>query len=204
MKTLQKQYYIYVHCRPDGEPFYVGKSYTTKKYRGHGFRFKKNAYYNNVITKYGKETILIYIYECNSEQQSKDYEIWMIAYGKAQGWKLTNLSNGGEGTFGYKHTKTAKDKIRKAFKGIPNPEQSARLKGKPRLDLVGKKHSIEHNKNISRSLLGHVCSKQTKNKIRLANKGQFFSKKHKTKLSTAKKLYWKLKKQAMLSQAVPI
>lgn len=98
---MRKQFYIYVHCRPDGEPFHIGK--------GTGYRItdftNRNTYHKRVVAKYGRKNILIYKLECESEQQAHAFEKWMIAYGRVQSWKLTNLSDGGEGNVGFKHSK---------------------------------------------------------------------------------------------------
>ncbi len=92
-----KQFYIYVQCRPTGEPFYVGCSgYAGRVYRLCG----RSQHYRNIIAKYGACNILTYTYNCESENQAKVYEVWMIAYGRAQGWRLCNQTDGGEGTSG--------------------------------------------------------------------------------------------------------
>lgn len=39
-------------------------------------------------------------------------ECWWIAYGRACDWPLTNATNGGDGTCGYKHTDETKDVLR--------------------------------------------------------------------------------------------
>jgi predicted GIY-YIG superfamily endonuclease len=83
-----------VHCRPSGEPFYVGKGCGNRAYI---LKRRKNPHYNNVVTKYGKENILVFTLSCASEQQAHDNEKWMIAWCKQQNYKLTNLSDGGEG-----------------------------------------------------------------------------------------------------------
>lgn len=40
-----------------------------------------------------------------------DAECWWIAYGRALGWPLTNLTDGGDGVNGYKHSKEARTVI---------------------------------------------------------------------------------------------
>ncbi len=107
-----KQFYIYIHCRPataqhpHGEPFYIGKGHSTKGCRGraHQFYEETNLYYARVVSKHHKDNILIYVWYCKSEKKSLLFEKWMIAWGRAQGYRLTNLTDGGEGVSGYKHT----------------------------------------------------------------------------------------------------
>jgi hypothetical protein len=49
------EHYAYIHCKPDGTPFYVGK--------GSGDRFRvsgaRNPYYRRTVNKYGAKNILI-------------------------------------------------------------------------------------------------------------------------------------------------
>ena len=63
-------------------------------------------------------------------------EMWWIAYGRACEWPLTNITNGGEGTSGWKMTEETRAKIAATRKtrshtykttiGIRNPEAQAR------------------------------------------------------------------------------
>ena len=64
---------------------------------------------------------------------------------------LVNLTDGGEGTFGYRHTEEVKQKLRDLYSGIGNqwygkarPEHGEKLKGKknPCYGRVGKKHPM--------------------------------------------------------------
>lgn len=45
----------------------------------------------------GKEKISIFVRLCESEAQSFEHEIWLIAYGVAHGWPLVNMTDGGDG-----------------------------------------------------------------------------------------------------------
>ena len=60
-------------------------------------------------------------------------EKYWIAYGKAQGWPLTNITEGGGGTVGYRHSTGTRKKIAKA--------------------LSGKRFTAEHRRKISETLL---------------------------------------------------
>src|ERR1019366_7111100 len=92
------QFYTYLHCRPNGEPFYVGK--------GHGVRAKKfskrSDYHKHIVQKHGKENIRIFIFPCDSEQQAFADEIQTIAQLRKEGFNLCNLTDGGEGSTGHK------------------------------------------------------------------------------------------------------
>jgi hypothetical protein len=172
---VRKQFYIYAHCRPDGEPFYVG--YSGNPQRCYEFTARRrNQYYVRVVAKYGKENILIYTRNCVSEQQAHEHEIWMIAWCRVQGFRLTNLTDGGEGASGWKHTTEAKEKNRQAHLGKQNS--------------LGYKHTKEAIAKIKEkaSRSREPCSEVTKEKIRQANIGKpsgMLGKKH-TKKTIAK------------------
>lgn len=164
----------YVHARPDTKDasgiFYVGK--------GMGKRYaqlrNRNAHHKNVVNKYGAENILIGKIECSTEEIAFDLEKGLIKCLRRSGVKLTNMTDGGEGSTGYAPSAETKRKTSKA--------------------LVGIKRSLEFGAKISASKKGHVVSQETKEKLRLAktgiaspNKGRTMSQKQKEKLSDANK-----------------
>lgn len=51
-------------------------------------------------------------------------ERWWIAYGRASGWPLTNLTDGGEGASGYQHTDESRARISRARIGIRFSEET--------------------------------------------------------------------------------
>lgn len=68
------KFYVYVHCKPDGTPFYVGKGNQERiKYIVRG-----NQYHINVVAKYGLENIQVITYPCSSEKEAFSLEIEMI------------------------------------------------------------------------------------------------------------------------------
>jgi hypothetical protein len=148
-------YYVYVYLDPrkpgnynysgltfNHEPFYVGK--------GKGDRFKAHHYechsYNQYkwnkiqkIKKLGLEPIILKIVENLTEKEAFFEE--SITISKIGRSILTNMSNGGEGQSGYKHTEESKRKI---GDGVKNSEKwQAAIK------------SDEHRKKLSNALMGH-------------------------------------------------
>ena len=69
--TDTRQFYTYLHCKPDGYPFYIGKG--TGK-RAHEFR-RRNNRHMKTIAKYGKGNIKVFIFNCNSEKEAFKDEI---------------------------------------------------------------------------------------------------------------------------------
>lgn len=147
-----KQFYIYVHCRPNGEPFYVGKG---SGKRARLFSSNRTLFYKNIVAKYGRENILVYTRNCESEQQAHKHEVWMIVWCRAQGYRLTNMSDGGEGSSGHKVSEEIKQQIALAMVGNTNNKK-------------GRKFSEVHKANISaakKGKSGFKPSQETKNKI---------------------------------------
>ncbi len=95
-----KQFYIYIHSKPNGTPFYVGKGCGGRAYRFN----KRSPHHRNVIRKYGKENIIISVFPCESEEHAFQEEIKMIVRLRKMGYILCNATDGGEGSSGYHHT----------------------------------------------------------------------------------------------------
>jgi len=95
-------HYAYIHARPDTTDlsgvFYVGK--------GAGRRFRpairRNRHHQNVVGKYGAENILVGKVECSSEAIAHELETGLIRCLRRAGVKLVNLTDGGEGSSGYR------------------------------------------------------------------------------------------------------
>ncbi len=82
-----------------------------------------------------------------------------IAHGRAQGWPLTNLTDGGEGQLGLVHTAEAKAKISASLMGRPCPTK-------------GKHPSAETRAKMSASHKGHPVSAETRAKRSATQKGK--------------------------------
>lgn len=136
-----KQYYTYLHCKPDGTPFYVGKgSGRRSKY----FGVQRSEHHRNIVAKYGKENILIYIFPCDSEAQALADEMQQIRQLRADGYDLINISIGGEsGATGAHWTLSEETKAKQGAAKIGNKNG---LFGKSR---TGKINTEEHRAKLS-------------------------------------------------------
>ena len=161
-----KTFYTYLHCKPDGSIFYVGKGMgdraTTKENR--------NRYWKRTENKYGYEVKIIAYWE--TENEAFEHEKQLIAEYKALGIKLVNLTNGGEGSAGYRWTD--EQKVNFDMCGSNN-------------GMFGKKHSDETKRKLSEKAKGRILSNEQKTKISNSLKNRVFSKKHLEKLSEANK-----------------
>lgn len=130
-------FYAYIHCKPDGTPFYVGKGDDTR------VSFKKrhhNRHHMNILNKHGEEKILVGKMECSTEDIAFDLERGLIKRLRKMGVRIVNLTDGGDGTKG----------------AVRSPETRAKMAaGKIGNQWnVGREYSLETRRKKSRSLGG--------------------------------------------------
>jgi len=107
------KYYTYAYLRKDGTPYYIGK--------GSGRRAYNQL--NHMVKTPEEERVLI-LKQNLTEEQANQHEVYMI---DVLGRKdigtgiLRNLTDGGEGISGYRHTEETKKKMRR-----PNSEEHNR------------------------------------------------------------------------------
>ena len=226
-----KQFYTYVHCRPDGTPFYVGKGHGS---RSHHFGVR-NPHHKNIVAKHGKENIVILVFPAESEEQSFVDEIKMIESFRQDGFSLVNMTGGGEGVsnpsqevrtkigaakkgnkywVGRKHSDATKKKIAANGAGNTNkrgkklsPESCKRISA-AKIGTPSSKKGIPLTEDTKRKLseraLGRTLSGETKTKISNALKSRTKTTAHCKNLSIARKEWWARRKQQPLPVAAPL
>jgi len=85
----------YLHCTPDGTPFYVGQG-SWKRAHVRSVTQRRNQYYRDVVKKYGATNILVFVFPCDSRAQAKADEVHHIAQLRAEGYRLANITDGGD------------------------------------------------------------------------------------------------------------
>ena len=157
--------YVYTLTDPrNGMPFYVGK--------GHGkrceFHLDEAKYYTkrkskklNKIRKLmslGMQPIITKVEENVSDAQAIDFECLLIAEMRDIGIPLTNMTDGGDGAKGYKHTEEHLKYVSKLFKGRVVSEETRQKMRKPK--------SEEGRANIAKARLTTTYrpSEETKRK----------------------------------------
>ena len=101
-----EEYYIYIHRKKtNNEVFYIGKG---KGYRAYD-RHHRSDWWKKVVEKHG--FIVEKIVENISEELALLAEIELIDAYKKRGYKLINLTNGGDGISGYKKSEESKKKM---------------------------------------------------------------------------------------------
>lgn len=199
-------FYTYLHCKPDGTPFYVGKGCARRAFHI-GKPYFRNEHHLRVVEKYGRKNILIFVFPCESEEQAFADEIQQIAQLRLEGYVLANATNGGEGASGRVNTEIEKQAKRDWWKAMPEEDKDTlreklRIAQKERHEsetpderrkrsssMIGNKYGVG-NKNH----LGKKHSPETRLKMSLKkigkpahNKGATHSEESKHKMSESHK-----------------
>lgn len=161
-------HYTYIHrCADDiSRIFYVGKG-VNNRYRSHEYR---NKHWHAVVAKHGLFAEKVAAWKTHSE--ALEHEKFLIACFRDMNLQLCNLTNGGDGNAGWKHTPEALAKM------------SVASRGRKLTDEVKAKISLANRGNKSRT--GHKNSDEHKAKIAAIWKGKMLSGEHRRKLSLAK------------------
>jgi len=155
--------YAYIHCRPDGTPFYVGKGTANRVKRTHA----RNKHYGHITNKYGRENILIGSLGCSSDAIAFELEEGMIKCFRRMGVELANYTEGGEG-FIQGHTPWNKGKS-----GCFSDETRAKISAAAKLQMntpeSKARTSALHSGNTYRKGIPHTP--ETIEKVRKAKAG---------------------------------
>lgn len=129
------KYYIYRHVRPDKNvPFYIGRgaNYADRSiYRRSKSLKGRNYIWKSIVAKNNNNYYIDIMYETDYLDEILKKEIEFISlYGKIidNNGTLCNLTNGGDGSLGLKHTEETKNKM--SIKRKNNPIYTERLKSK--------------------------------------------------------------------------
>lgn len=89
-------FYAYLHCTPEGVPFYVGKG---RGRRAYDFKHR-NAHHRSVIRRHGASAIRVILIPAADEAEAFRLEVTGIALLRHLGYRLVNQTEGGEGSSG--------------------------------------------------------------------------------------------------------
>lgn len=158
----EKKFYVYLHSRPDGTPFYVGKGHGN---RAHKFSVR-NPHHKNIVAKYGKNNIIIGKLDCATEQIAFETEKWLIALLKSMGVKLANKTLGGEGSTGLVWTEEGRARISASLKGHKGTPWTEEQRAKFKAATTGRKRTPEQCAKMGRK--GKIVSAETREKLKAA------------------------------------
>lgn len=154
--------FAYVHCKPDGTPFYVGKG----KLRRARYFGERNPYHKAVVEKYGRANLLVGMLGCSTPAIAYQLEEGLIKCLTRMGVRLCNFTSGGEGG------------------KSPTPETRAKL------SAAAKKRGVSEACQLARNAAkrGAVVTPEHREKLRAAAIGRVFSAEHRKNISIAAKL----------------
>ena len=162
---MEYNYKVYAHINKTNGKIYVGITCKSLKQRwGNGKGY--NGHFGRAINKYGWDGFEHELIASGlTEKEAKCFEILLIDKLKTQDEEYGyNLTKGGDGTCGYRHSEESKNKMSDRGKGKKIPEHvkiliSERFKGIA--------FTEEHKLKISIALRGKPKSEKTKFKMKL-------------------------------------
>lgn len=150
---MEKKFYVYVHRRKsDGSIFYVGKGCGRRAWT----KSNRSIYWWNIKKKHGFEVDII-IQEL-SEVCALSMEVATISRVSALGNKICNLTKGGEGVSGLKHSEYSRNKMSgprpNCNQWLRGKSMPSELKSKLRDAKLGRKQSPEHAQKSRTNKIG--------------------------------------------------
>lgn len=153
------------------------------------------------INKYRDDVIITKISGNHTWDEACQKEIDLISRLRSEGFKLLNMTNGGDGSMGKKDSEETRRKKSESLKGrMVSDETKKKIseanKGSKRSDeskkkmsdaKKGKTLSIEHIDKIRNKLTGRVCSPETAKKISDSQRGRKLSDDHLNNLRVAQR-----------------
>jgi len=176
---MSGNFYVYRYIRLDtNTPFYVGKGKGKRAFsiKTHNDFCRKIAYKHG----YDVEILLNDL----TEKEAFKKEVEFIKLYKSLGYCEANLTLGGEGWAGLKHSAESREKISNSLKGRKQTEEERMAHS---ISLKGKKKSLETKQKLSNALKGRTAWNKglTKNtdermkKVSISNKGKLSKQKGK-------------------------
>lgn len=192
-----REFYTYLHCKPNGDPFYVGKATVNPVHRSRRTHMltERSAKHKQVVAEFGAKNILIFVFPCATNEEALADERQHIAQLRAEGYPLVNITSGGQGMCGTKQSPETLAKlsaIRKGRKASPetraklsainrgrklgpqSPEHTAKVAASRRGKKQGP-HSPEHRAKLSAAHMGkrgHIPNEETRRKMSEAQRGR--------------------------------
>jgi len=101
------KYYTYIHYKADtNEPFYIGKGHSKRAYSMNN----RNKWWHATVKKHDYKVEILSRFE--TDKEALDHEVFLIKVFRELGYKLCNLTDGGEGISGFKHSDEYKERCK--------------------------------------------------------------------------------------------
>jgi hypothetical protein len=143
---------VYAHCRPapDCRLFYIGKaSNTARPYS----RKNRNRHWHRVVTKHGGFDVRI-IDEFDTEAEALAAEVELIALAREMSADIVNITDGGEGVSGMRHSAETRKRLSDMQVGKPGRPSSPEAREKIAASKRGKPRDAATRAKLSAALIG--------------------------------------------------
>ena len=196
-------FYTYAHYKPDNSVFYIGKGQGRRAFD----KVSRSKKWKAVVAQEDDHKVEI-LATWPTEQEAFEHEIFLIDCFKQMDASLVNVSKGGYGASGYRHTAEYLEHMKSIMSGSGNAffgkahsastkEKISQAKKKsPSCPWLGKPRDEATRSKISASLIGRIGHKHTdesRAKLSLAHTGKKQappSEETRRKLSESIKLSW--------------
>lgn len=122
---------------------------------------------------------------CADKKDLSKAEILWIAYARSLGWRLTNLTSGGEGSFGLVKSPETRAKIANANRGRKHtPEAVTRMREAKKDHVISPETRA---KMVASRKANYVISDETRNKMSEAHKKQIITKETRAKMAATRR-----------------
>lgn len=158
----------------DGGKGYVGKTVKTlaKRRKEHECALgrRKGGYFRNAIYKYGKEAFVWeVVYESNDENELFEAEKVFIEQLGTKYPNGYNLTEGGQGTYDYRHSEETRRKISESSRGKPQSEESNLKRSQT---MRGKTKPPGFGEKLRKARTGTHQTEESKRRNRESNLGK--------------------------------
>lgn len=162
-------YYVYKHIKADtNEIFYVGKGVGNRAYK----TTSRNDYWKRIVAKHGLK--VQFVAQNLNEELAFLVEAETIDLYKRLNVKLSNMTDGGEGAAGYRHTEEHKSKMlgnqygklvkKNGFKGKTHSNEQKAKWSESRKGVTSPRKGVtlseETRSKISQSRIGLIVQKR--------------------------------------------
>lgn len=160
--------------------------YVGRTIQGHQ-RFVQHRYAKNqthvsnwvqALRAQGLNFIPVVLEHCSTKEELLEREAWWVAYGRLSGWELTNLTDGGDGSWGYTPTQATRAKLRALHLGKPKTEahRESMRKAKSAPDAIafvkalhtGRKRTDSTKAKIGAASRRRVVTEEARENMRMA------------------------------------
>ena len=166
-----------------------GKEYIGQHSCNRSYYFGSGIVLKDAIKKYGRENFRKEVIGYAFDKGQLDWmEKFYIQYYDTKAPKGYNLTEGGEGMFGYRHNEETRKKLSKALKGKKQSLEWIEKRTRPN---IGKKRTEETKRKMREARKGFKPTDKTKKRLSESHKGHFPTEETRLKMSESHRSRWK-------------